>query len=360
MKKLATLSLLAVFAASGIASAATRHFPVATKTLGDHHQANAIYLVFGASGNALNKAGCPGGVAGTASVTGNFAYAGNLAVDLITDGDPLDWEDYIHDLGALNLFDADTIQAAIAGGETYVYAEFSDTVNVNQAGTRMKVTWANDAENLSEVFEGLNPSEFPNELTADDFQISSAMYDGNNAIRDGVEVGRGQLYNAAFTATGTPAIAGANDTKILIGRAGGLTGSFCKGPTGQMRWLDPTNHGNWAQECRPSEGEVILQIDSQGAVLDGLLSAAGPAINTFAKGCDSVPAGGGWVSAVPVTVDAPFALGVSIADTARHRLSQGDYIAGLGPFFGDNYVQYHTITPTNNLRFSITTSATPL
>lgn len=235
------------------------------------------------------------------------------------------------------VWDKDEILAAQAaqialGGTGEMFVKFENSINLSTFSHNIKTVLANRGL-VNVLLGGKGP------LPPATAQLGN---DGLNLISNGVESPALTYSSTIPSNTRTDPATGAAVTSgvgtyysPLGGTGGGGTLNACLGPTGQVRFIDDGNNGDWATDCVANGWRAeSISLGASSPFGAALTSPNSGALNTFAASCAlafGAPVAG------PLTIDNPIAVSFAQIDAANieHRVHQF-FFGNLGNGFQIN------------------------
>lgn len=251
------------------------------------------------------------------------AYVGALNTGGFPGGED---NDFIHDMSAIAVFDANELKAAAVTGKHDLV--LSNTTNFGFGAV-------------------LAISILPDSVVRNLLQGGNADGTGTPVPRGPFPAGFTRIYNAQMSANGyeiaqsspIPFLPAVTSQRIPL--AGGFGGSVpaCLGPTGQVRIIDPENNGDWATECvaggwRPSQ--ISLGDSPFNAAIDNAIANNAP-ITTCKFSCTPPTTAQRNVDCTAV-INAPLAIAISVIHGGVESDRGEEYTWTTLALGGDNYM----------------------
>jgi hypothetical protein len=317
MKKIICMAAAGLLLGAGVASAAS----VAPKTLrsfGDEINEGFVWSIAG-----IAPVGFPPCVAAGAITVQGAAYLGALDVGGFPTGDR---SNYIHDMSAIVVFDAQELK--------------------NAAVTGNYVLRLNNATNLGYA-SLLDVAVLPDRIVRNVLQGGNADGSGAPIPRGPFPAGFQRIHQAETSANGGTKVAqilvpfapvvSSQSVPLSSGGGGGVL-DVCLGPTGQVRIIDPGNNGDWATEC-VADGWRPTQIQLGGGspfaeAVDAAIANNAP-ITTCRFSCSPVAAGRNHDCTT--VINSPLALVIS-GNNGASEADRGGEIWTNGVLGGNNYM----------------------
>lgn len=318
MKKIISMAAAGLLLAAGAATAAPVN-PKALRSFGDTLNEGFVWSIGG-----LAPVGFPTCVAAGKITVQGAAYVGALDTGGFPTGDR---SNFIHDVSAFVVFDAQELKTAAATGN-YVL-RLNNATNLGYA-QMLEVTLVPDAI-IRNVLQGGNADGSGAPIPRGPFPAGFQRIHQSEARANGGAV-LGQLL-IPFAP-----IVSSQSVSLSTGGGGG-TLDVCLGPTGQVRIIDPGNNGDWATDCvangwRPSSIELGAGSPLATAIDDAIANNA--PITTCRFSC-SPPTAAERNQDCTVVINSPIAIAISGINGAA-QTDRGGEIWTTGLLGGNNYM----------------------
>lgn len=316
-----TFLALAALSLAGAAVAQVVPVDVAPRVMRMHAEqvdAGAVTWVVTTAGGIVIPP-CPSGASTFrgAGLVGHFTGRHNSAVTAVWDKD--------------EILAAQAAQVA-AGGTGQMFFKFQNSINLSNFGHTIKAVVA-DPGLVRVLLQGHGP------LPPGTVSLGN---DGLNLIEqavEGNEVGLSGLIPTTIRedpASGAQITSAVGTYRIALGGSGGGgTLEACLGPTGQVRFINDGNNGDWATECVANGWRAeSISLGASSPFGAALTSPNSGALNTFAANCALAF---GSPTAGPLTIDNPISVSFAQVDAANieHRVHQF-FFGNLGNGFQIN------------------------
>lgn len=309
MKKVLSFSLAGLLLAAG-AAAQNRVDYLTLRSFGDtiNSPVGAVWSI-----GALSPVNHPTCLANGRLTVRGAAYVGQIAVPGVLPPTADERDQFIHDTGALLVFDAAALQASAPNGQYDLVLD--NLVNLGLGGM-LQVSVIDDAVVRTVLQRGPFPANF------------AWIFDTTiSANGDSVAYSKPVRF--------VPAI---QDHRISLSSGSSATLNVCLGPTGQVRMIDDGNNGDWASACVAGGWRAESIAVGGGSKFADAVEAAlsNPPLTTYPLSCTAPATVAMTQVGGAIVVDNPIVVSVTMVDSAYEsdRAEEILYITGL--FGGDN------------------------